>query len=165
MPLKFFIIPVRDLVNAENALNAFLSNHAVISIERKWIDEGWNSFWSICVDYLVLGSELPKDRLKNSNRSRIDYREVLSADEFSLFAKLRDWRKEVAQQESVPVYTVFTNEQLAQMILQRISNKDSLSKIEGVGASRSEKYADQILAILVFAQAAKPLVSGEQSSS
>ena len=51
MPFKFFHIPVRDAAAAEEALNTFLGNHPVLSIDRRWVDQGTDSFWSFCVDY------------------------------------------------------------------------------------------------------------------
>jgi HRDC domain len=46
---------------------------------------------------------------------------------------LRSLRKELAQTEAVPVYTLFTNEQLAQMVQRRYQSKSDLGQIEGVG--------------------------------
>ena len=82
-------------------------------------------------------------------KARVDYKEILSPDEFILFAKLRDLRKEIAQTEAVPVYAVFTNEQLSQMIQQEAKSKSEQSKLEGVGESRIEKYGARILELLV----------------
>ena len=123
MPLKFFLIPIRDIETSEQELNGFTGSQRVLSIERNWVGVGLNSFWSICVDYLLPSSGGSPFNTKPSNRTRTDYREILSPDEFSLFAKLRDWRKEIAQQEAVPVYTVFTNEQLAQMVQRGVTSK------------------------------------------
>ena len=38
-----------------------------------------------------------------SSERRVDYREVLSAEQFEIFAKLREVRKGVAEREAVPV--------------------------------------------------------------
>ena len=57
-----------------------------------------------------------------------------------MFARLREIRKEIAQADAVPVYTVFTNEQLAQMVQARATTKAALEKIAGVGDARIEKY-------------------------
>ena len=52
MAFKFFTIPVRDDGSAEAELNAFLRGHRVLAVKRRWVDQGSNSFWSLCVDYL-----------------------------------------------------------------------------------------------------------------
>lgn len=83
-----------------------------------------------------------------ASRPKVDYKERLSAEDFASFARLREWRKQVSQAEAVPVYTVFTNEQLAQMVQQPVTSKQSLEQIAGVGDARVEKYGSQILEIL-----------------
>ena len=57
-------------------------------------------------------------------------------------------RKEIAQVEGVPVYTIFTNEQLAQMVQSRATTKAALEKIAGVGDARIEKYGGRMLEVL-----------------
>ena len=60
----------------------------------------------------------------------------------------RDWRKEVASAEGVPVYTVFTNEQLAAIVQKKTATKAALQEIEGVGEARVKKYGDAMIEIL-----------------
>ena len=54
--------------------------------------------------------------------------------------------------EAIPVYTVFTNEQLAQIVQQRCRTKADLSRIEGIGEARLEKYAEQVIPLLASLQ-------------
>ena len=81
-------------------------------------------------------------------QKRVDYREVLSAEEFALFSKLRELRKELAEQEGVPVYAVFTNDHLADMVRQRVVSLETLQSINGVGQARLEKYGEAFVRIL-----------------
>ena len=71
---------------------------------------------------------------------KVDYREVLSAEDFAVFSKLREVRKGLAEKEGVPPYTIFTNEQFATVVRQKVTTKAALEKVEGVGAARLEKY-------------------------
>ena len=64
--------------------------------------------------------------------------------EFFLFAKLRDLRKQLAQSDGVPVYTIFTNAQLAQIVQSRATSKAALQAIEGLGDARMEKYGSRV---------------------
>lgn len=134
MPYKFFTIPVRDVGLAEEALNGFLRSHKVLSVDRRWVEQGDNSYWSFCIDYLETRRNGEANR--PSERTNVDYKEVLSAEDFAVFARLRDLRKGLAQEEAVPVYTIFTNEQLAQMVQQRVKSKQDLEAIPGVGETR-----------------------------
>jgi superfamily II DNA helicase RecQ len=149
MAFKFITVSVHDATAGEAELNAFLGGHRVLSVERHWVDLGSGSFWAICIDYLPGRSEAAQPhRNESRSRQRVDYKEVLTPQEFARFAKLRDLRKAIAQAEAVPVYTVFTNEQLAQFVQQGCRTKADLAKIDGVGEAKIERYAEQMLDML-----------------
>lgn len=149
MAFKFVAVPIRDPGAAESELNAFLRGHRVLSVERRFVEAGPNSCWAVCVDYLEpAGAIPPLGERPAGGRGRVDYREILPADEFAVFARLRQWRKEVAQQEAVPVYAVFTNEQLARMVRDRAGSRADLEAIAGVGDARIEKYGARVLEVL-----------------
>jgi superfamily II DNA helicase RecQ len=75
----------------------------------------------------------------------VDYREVLNPEQFEVFSKLRELRKQIAEKESIPVYAVFTNEQLAAMVQTQADSKTKLKAIEGVGDARIDKYGEEFL--------------------
>lgn len=85
-------------------LNRFLRGHRVLSVERRLIEEGRNSMRSFCVEY-------PDGAVTAFPVGlRVDYKEVLSPEQFAVFSRLRTVRKEIADKESVPAYAVFTND-------------------------------------------------------
>lgn len=159
MSLKFFTIPIQDLASSEGELNSFMANHRVLSVDRHFVDHGASSFWTVCVDFLDGQPATSSD--SRSRRAKVDYRDLLDPEEFTVFAKLRDLRKEISQEEGVPVYTVFSNEQLAQMVQRRVNSQADLAEIEGVGEARVEKYASRMLEILKQ-QWKQPNEAGEQ---
>ena len=61
------------------------------------------------------------------SKKKIEYKEVLSPEDFSIYAKLRDWRKETAAREAVQLYNVFMNEQMAVMVQKRVNSKATSS--------------------------------------
>jgi superfamily II DNA helicase RecQ len=149
MAYKFITVPVHDPRVAEAELNAFLRGHRVLAVERKWVESGMNSCWTFCVDYLESrGDEPTSGERSGGGRNRVDYREVLRPEEFAVFVRLRQWRKDVAKDEAVPVYTVFTNEQLAKMVQNRASARADLEAIAGVGDARIEKYGARVIDLL-----------------
>ena len=146
MAFRFFVIPVQDSDAPEAELNAFLRGHRVISVERRWVDQGSMSFWSICVDYLDPAAT--GDSRRSGQRGKVDYREILSADDFAVFAGLRDLRRDIAQTDGVPVYTIFNNEQLAEMVRKKARTRADLEGIAGVGDARVGKYGPRFLDFL-----------------
>ena len=78
---------------------------------------------------------------------KVDYREVLDEESFRIFAVLRTWRKDRAAEQSVPVYTVATNEQLARIAADRIQTQAGLEAVDGFGPSRIGKYGAELVTL------------------
>ena len=146
MKYHFTAIPATDPEEAQEALNRFCAQHRVISVDKQFVSNADRSYWAICVAY--------HDGRRGSAatpKSKIDYREVLNEQEFALFAKLRNLRKTLAEQEGVPAYALFTNEQLAAMVQRRVTSKAGLAEISGVAAGRIEKYGEAFVNLLIEA--------------
>lgn len=152
MRLRFFAVPVLDSADAQAELDRFLVSHRVIDVDRQLIPDGTRSTWAICVTYVdAAGSKSPsaaKTSAGKSSKRAVDYREVLSPEEFRVYASLRALRKSIAEQDRVPAYAVFTNEHLAAMVTGPIQSSSELAAIPGVGPSRIDKYAPRFLAAL-----------------
>ncbi|WP_339137934.1 MAG: HRDC domain-containing protein [Candidatus Electrothrix sp. GW3-4] len=130
-------------------MNLFLRSHKVLTVHQEFVADGINSAWHFAVEFLV--GQANEKSGSGDGRKRIDYRESLDPESFSLYARLRDWRKQVAEQEAVPLYTIFTNKQLACIAEERIQSKEGLRKIEGVGAARIDKYGAALIELVVTA--------------
>ena len=147
MKLKFFAIPALDPEPAEEMLNRFLATHRVVEVERRLVEDGRASIWAVCVSWVegVAPSAAAPDGTK---KGRIDYREVLPADEFTLYDRLRTLRKQQAEAEGLPPFAVFTNEQLADMVRKRVTTAEALAAIDGIGEARLSRYGEAALKIL-----------------
>ncbi|MDM8516688.1 HRDC domain-containing protein [Desulfobacterales bacterium HSG16] len=148
MQLRFFSIPVKYEAEAEIELNNFLKTVRVITIHRELICQEGRHFWAIAVEYSIGEVKTGKKSENVKNKKKIDYREVLSPENFEIYAKLREWRKQAADREGLKVYNVLMNEHMAKMIEDRIKTKAELRKIKGIGDGRIDKYGDEVLAIL-----------------
>jgi superfamily II DNA helicase RecQ len=157
MPFKLFTVPVSNGADAERELNGFLAAHRVLTVDRRLVEHGLSSFWSFCVDYLAPGAERASAASSRppGAKPKVDYREVLKPDEFAVYARLRDLRKTISLEEAVPVYLIFSNEQLAQMVQSRARSKADLETIAGVGNARVEKNGPRFLEVLMAAWPAK----------
>jgi DNA helicase-2/ATP-dependent DNA helicase PcrA len=65
-----------------------------------------------------------------------------------LFESLRSWRKEQAEAQSVPAFVVFSDATLEALAEVRPTDRRGLQSINGIGAAKLEKYADDLLAII-----------------
>ena len=144
MPYKFFYIPAQWPESAEAELNAFLAKHAVQSVDKYFHCESSVCGWYLSVAY----QNTSQDTAKPRRRSGIDYREVLNDDDFEVFDELRRLRKQLSEELAVPLFTVFTNEQLATMVTKKVHTLAALRAIEGVGQSRCDRFGEPFLKVL-----------------
>jgi DNA helicase-2/ATP-dependent DNA helicase PcrA len=66
----------------------------------------------------------------------------------ALFERLREWRSTRAKEQSLPAYCVFTDATLTAIAESRPTDRTGLAGIPGVGATKLERYADEVLALL-----------------
>jgi superfamily II DNA helicase RecQ len=145
MKLRFFAVPMLDGDEESQELNRFLSTTRVVMVERHFVPDGPRSAWAICVGYLDRGGRAAP---QEGQGKRVDYREILSEADFAVYAKLRSLRKLMADNEGLPAYTFFTNEQLATMVQKRTTTLKALEEIPGVGAARVKKHGAAFLDVL-----------------
>lgn len=149
MELRFFSIPARDPGVFGEELNRFLRGHRALVVQRELVrEEGGGAYWAVCVEYLPAAVSDGRNGGAGTGRPKVDYREVLSEADFAVFSRLRELRKQVAEQEAVPVYAVFTNEQMAAMVTGKADSLAALGRIDGVGEARVQKYGAAFLAVL-----------------
>lgn len=144
MHYRFFTIHALDSSEGAEQLNAFLAANAVLAVERQFVADGANSFWSICVS--VAQEKTPET--KTGNKRGVDYRAVLSPEHFAIYARLRTLRNTLAEAQGTPAYAIFTNEQLAAMAQLSQFSLDALAGIEGIGEKRLNLYGEAFLAEL-----------------
>jgi DNA helicase-2/ATP-dependent DNA helicase PcrA len=71
---------------------------------------------------------------------------VLEGAAGELFERLRAWRSQAAQSQSVPAYVVFTDATLQAIAETRPGNLMELSSLPGIGARKLELYGEDVLA-------------------
>ncbi len=135
MQIAVFTVPVVDFDEDMNRCNSFLRSVRVLSVQKEFVAQGTHSFWSFVVEYLE--HQAPA---KPQKKKQVDYKAVLSEDDFRLFSRLRMVRKALAEREGIPIYAVFTNEQLAQIATKRMTTPGELLSLDGVGESKVEKF-------------------------
>lgn len=144
MAYAFFRVPSAPEPGAVDELNRFLRSHSVLAVQREWVSAGDGSFWAFCIQY----GETGQVAAKSGTAAKIDYKEILTEPQFALYVKLRDKRKQIAERDGVPVFAVFTNEQLAEMTKNPVGTLADLKSISGIGEARIEKFGTEILATI-----------------
>lgn len=142
MRIKCFAIPALTSEVACEEVSNFLASHRILTVDREFVVSGPTSYWAVCVTYQQ------STTTRSSKSAQVDYREILSTQDFAVFARLRTLRNQLASRDGVPAYAVFNNEQIASMARERVSSNQQLLALPGVGASKVTKYGELMLALL-----------------
>lgn len=110
----------------------------MLQIEKAFAGSGW----AFCVEWIEGGAGIGAAR--QPYQKRIDYREVLEPEMFARFAKLRERRKAIAQEDGVPPYMVITDAQMAAAVKDGEPTLESLMVAEGFGEARLKKYGARL---------------------
>ena len=65
---------------------------------------------------------------------------MLDEAAFERFTRLRAIRKQIAQDEAIPAYAVFTDEELAALAKVEELTLKEMKKVKGISARKVEKY-------------------------
>lgn len=131
-------------------LNRFLGTHRIVTIHREIVPTSSGPLLVFVVEYSS-NTEPAKSKEDTLATSRVDFRQLLTPEQFDQFNRLRTVRKEIAESESVPVYTILTNAQLAALVQNNCNSLSAMQEVEGIGKARIEKYGDRFLAVLLDA--------------
>lgn len=144
MQIKIIDIPAQGSEAMQEQLNKFLRLQKILDIDRKFYVSSDNvGHWSLFITYLPTPTTVSSSTEK---REKVDYKELLSEADFDKFVKLRLIRKQLAVDDAVPAYAVFTDAELAQIAqLSQVTLKD-LQHITGLGEKRIEKYGKLLCA-------------------
>ena len=142
MQLKIFDILASAPEQELEIVNKFIRGHKVVDIDKQFYVSSDNAgHWSLCITYLQQPNA-QQSGAQFEKRDKIDYKEVLNAEDFEKFSKLRAIRKQLAADEAVPAYAVFTDAELAQIAQMPSVESSWMKKITGIGDKRVAKYGN-----------------------
>ncbi|SMB28960.1 ATP-dependent DNA helicase RecQ [Sterolibacterium denitrificans] len=65
-----------------------------------------------------------------------------------LFHALRNWRGELAREQSLPAYVILNDRTLHELVAHRPSTRDELLQINGIGQAKADRYGVALLELL-----------------
>lgn len=147
MQYAIYTIPLVDGSEWVEKLNKFLRSHRIISIDKEMIRFSDTAYWSFCIQYIPMNG-IGQSQFNAERREKTDYKNLLSEEQFAFFCKLRLCRKQIAEEDAVPAYAVFTDAELAALAQNQPMGISSMYSIPGIGKKKVEKYGDWLLRML-----------------
>lgn len=80
-----------------------------------------------------------------SDRKKKSAAVALSEKDSELFENLRRFRREIAREENVPPYLIFSDRTLVDMCVKKPQNQEQMLQVSGVGEFKLEKYGEAFL--------------------
>ncbi len=88
-----------------------------------------------------------KERVRTARAGRAADLAGMPVDE-DLFDELRALRKQLADEQNVPAYVVFSDASLAEMAARKPATSTQLLEVNGVGKTKLDRYGDAFLAVI-----------------
>lgn len=118
-------------------VNRFLRSNKILSIDREFYTHMGEAKWTMLVVYQ------PKNDItinRDEKREKVDYKEILDEDAFEIYVQLKLIRKQLAEENALPLFAVFSNYELSQIAQLEEINEQTVCSISGIGRKRMEKY-------------------------
>lgn len=152
MQVKLFMLPAFAGNDSVDELNCFLRSVKVLEIQKEFVNSVSGQFWAFCITYLPVTGVVGNNSANAERREKIDYKNVLSEVEFERFSLLRKIRKQLAEEDAVPPFAVFTDAELAELAHAELLTPSVMLGITGIGKKKVEKYGNKMCEVLVSLQ-------------
>lgn len=143
MQVRVFTLPLFDNLVQTDEMNAFLRSQKVLTLDRQLVTVGEQAYWTFCVTYLPQGGS-GNTGGQQIRSAKVDYKAVLDEKTFAVFSQLRSIRKQLAEQEAVPAYAIFTDGELAEIAKLEHIDVLAIQTIQGIGQKKADKYGAQL---------------------
>lgn len=121
----------------DNELNTFLLDKKVRSYRVEFFIHAGRPYWSVFIEY-----EEIEDKNVEKLTQALDERQKL------VFERLKAWRKEKGKELGMPVYVVFSNNQLVELAKRLPQTYEAMKSINGIGDKKVKSFGKEVLDIL-----------------
>lgn len=141
MKVKVFTIRLseNELEIDQNSLNDFLEMVTFKKSSTQFVEHENDCYWSVLVHYEEISevkNEVPKQEIELSEREQM------------IFQNLKKWRAEKASELGFKSFMICHNSELMNVAIHKPESINQLRKIKGFGEVKSDKYGEDIIALL-----------------
>jgi superfamily II DNA helicase RecQ len=137
----------------DEEVNKFLLNKQVKTVRPEFFHVNGHPFWTMYIEYETV---LP-DRFRETS--------ALNEPQRLLLQRLREWRREKAEQAGIPVFIIATNSELLALVTRAPRTLEALRDIRGFGKKKVERYGKELLDLIAAFYETPPVQRQEQPSA
>lgn len=142
MQTKLFTIPVFESDESTEEMNRFLRGNKILEINQHFFQNDQSSAWCFCVKFIEAANQTTF-----SKKVKTDYKQVLKPDDFKRFSILRECRKKIANDDAIPAFAVFTDEELSNLARLPDLSIQTMLTVKGIGSKKTENFGQRILSL------------------
>lgn len=147
---------VIDWLVLKEIINLTNEEYAVLKLNRESID---------ALKGIQIILKLPKQEEKVAVLKSKKDRKNPSSTDYELFEQLRNLRLEIAREEKVPPYIVFSDKTLIDMSNKHPVNRTEMLDVNGVGENKYSKYGEKFISIIEAYVSQNPSLSSGKVSA
>ena len=146
LPIRIFTIPFNEETQTfhDDLVQQFCVNKRVHKIETRFFTRNHQPFWTVAIQFGQILSEEKNIRVSGTPAPEM----LLDEQQKALLMRLKEWRKNAAEEAGFPVYLVATNAHLVSVIQQKCTTLESLKLVKGFGKSKIEKYGQEVTGLV-----------------
>ena len=140
LSVKIITVPfdAEKEVFQDEILSHFLVNKRVRMLQPQFFQNQGRPYWTVFVEYESVLSKA----------ETLPAKEALNDTQQALFKKLREWRKDTADQNGVPVFILATNAQLEAIVHRMPTSLEAIRQIQGFGKKKVEQHGRDIISLV-----------------
>ncbi|SHO46136.1 ATP-dependent DNA helicase RecQ [Anaerocolumna xylanovorans DSM 12503] len=159
-----FLKQIMNKLILEEYLYVTNDKYAVVKLNRSSLEISEGQALVIIKASRVNNSEKGEGNLSGKQKG-LRRSEILTSKGLDLFELLRQLRTDIAKEEGVPPYIIFSDKTLTDMCVKLPLNQNEMLTVTGVGENKFKKYGNEFLeAILKFTGGSKESLSYEQAA-
>lgn len=146
MQIKLFTVSIADNGTQAEELNAFLRSNKVLEVENQLVHNEKGAYWCFCVKYIESADGVATSPVRHLKfPEKTDYKNVLDEETFKKFARYREIRKVIAQDEGLPAFAVFTDYELSELAKLESLTPQAMATIKGIGEKKIQKFGLRLI--------------------
>jgi ATP-dependent DNA helicase RecQ len=153
--LTYFINQIQDSAEKQRAWQRY---HSILRFVEQpqcrhrqvCLHFGETPKWERCEACDACGTDLEwfAAAAEETPKRRKTPRSIAAASDSDLRQRLRDWRKALSKEMSVPAYVILHDSSLDAICLQQPRSLDELGEVPGIGERKAARYGEAILKIV-----------------
>jgi superfamily II DNA helicase RecQ len=139
MPFQIITIPFDPALEvfSEEQVNRFLINKKLLSWQAEFFKQANKAYWSVFLEYEFLIEKKASPKTKLTEEQQV------------LYQKLKEWRKEQAEKQGVPVYVIANNQHLEELTVKQPKTLEAFKEIKGLGDKKLKEYGQELISLMV----------------